>query len=118
MMGRHSVMLRPDSVRRVTPPTTMTAKTRVEDKRSQRATGGAERMGSSSATGAPLDEKKRGVRTVESCCSKVTGLGFEKSAYERVRRKRAGVGACLEDRAADRRGYFGRWERMRLPGVA
>lgn len=43
--GFHSVILRPDSVRRVTPPTTMTAKTRAEDRSSQRATGGGERMG-------------------------------------------------------------------------
>jgi hypothetical protein len=46
VMGRHSVMLRPDSVRRVTPPTVMTAKTRVDEKRSQRPTGGGERTGS------------------------------------------------------------------------
>ena len=35
VMGRHSVILRPDSVRRVTPPTTITAKTRVEENISQ-----------------------------------------------------------------------------------
>lgn len=45
VMGRHSVMLRPDSVRRVTPPTTMTAKTNVEEKRSQPPTAGGANTG-------------------------------------------------------------------------
>ena len=45
MIGRHSVMLRPDSVRRVTPPTTMTAKTSVDERRSQRPTPGVGRIG-------------------------------------------------------------------------
>ena len=44
-MGRHSVMLRPDSVRRVIPPTTMTAKTSVDERRSQRPTPGVGRIG-------------------------------------------------------------------------
>jgi len=38
-------MLRPDSVRRVTPPTTMTAKTSVDERRSQRPTPGGGRIG-------------------------------------------------------------------------
>ena len=46
VMGRHSVMLRPDSVRRVTPPTTMTAKTSADEKRSQRPTAGGASTGS------------------------------------------------------------------------
>ena len=45
MIGRHSVMLRPDSVRRVTPPTTITAKTSVDERRSQCPTPGVGRIG-------------------------------------------------------------------------
>lgn len=45
VIGRHSVMLRPDSVRRVTPPTTITAKTSVDERRSQRPTPGIGRIG-------------------------------------------------------------------------
>lgn len=45
MIGRHSVILRPDSVRRVTPPTTITAKTSVDDRSSQRPTAGGGRIG-------------------------------------------------------------------------
>lgn len=45
MIGRHSVILRPDSVRRVTPPTTITAKTSVDERRSQRPTAGGGRIG-------------------------------------------------------------------------
>lgn len=48
MIGFHSVILKPDSVRRVTPPTTMTAKTRAEDANSHIATGGGVKVGSSS----------------------------------------------------------------------
>lgn len=65
--GFHSVILRPDSVRRVTPPTTMTAKTRAEERSSQRATGGGESMGrlfsgsdgsaDEGAAAAPVEEK-------------------------------------------------------------
>jgi hypothetical protein len=64
VIGRHSVMLNPDSVRRVTPPTTMTAKTRVEERKSQFATAGVESTGRCCAPGCqcapPFDEKKRG----------------------------------------------------------
>ena len=60
-MGRHSVMLRPDSVRRVTPPTTMTPKTRREEKMSQPATGGGDRTGRAAAAACvAFLEKKRG----------------------------------------------------------
>ena len=45
VIGRHSVMLRPDSVRRVTPPTTITAKTSVDERRSQCPTPGVGRIG-------------------------------------------------------------------------
>ena len=62
VMGRHSVILRPDSVRRVTPPTTMTAKTRVEENISQLPT-------------------ERGGRT----------LGFEEKARMRGNLKGAGL---------------------------
>ena len=69
-MGRHSVMLRPDSVRRVTPPTTMTAMTRTEESISQFPTAGGDSTGSCSncwadavaaagVSSAPFDEKKR-----------------------------------------------------------
>jgi hypothetical protein len=70
VMGRHSVMLSPDSVSRVTPPTTMTAMTRVEESKSQLPTAGGESTGSCCAAVccpyAPplLEEKKRG----ECCC--------------------------------------------------
>jgi len=55
-------MLNPDSVRRVTPPTTMTPKTRVEQRKSQFATAGVESTGSwasGSQCALPFDEKKR-----------------------------------------------------------
>jgi hypothetical protein len=63
-MGRHSVMLSPDSVRRVTPPTTITAMTRVEESKSQFPTAGGESTGSCCASGCcqcalPFEEKKR-----------------------------------------------------------
>lgn len=44
--GRHSVMLSPDSVSRVTPPTMMTAKTNADEKRSQLPTAGGANTGS------------------------------------------------------------------------
>ena len=61
-MGRHSVMLNPDSVSRVTPPTTMTAITSTDESMSQFPTAGGESTGSSEAGSwaVPLDEKKRG----------------------------------------------------------
>jgi len=46
VIGRHSVMLSPDSVRRVTPPTAMTAMTRAEESKSQFPTAGGEITGS------------------------------------------------------------------------
>jgi hypothetical protein len=46
VIGRHSVMLSPDSVKRVTPPTTMTANTKVEENKSQRPTAGGDTIGS------------------------------------------------------------------------
>ena len=72
-MGRHSVMLSPDSVRRVTPPTTMTAMTRVEESKSQFPTAGGESTGSCCASGCcqsalPFEEKKR------HCCCLSTEL--------------------------------------------
>ena len=47
VMDRHSVMLSPDSVSRVTPPTTMTAKTSAEESMSQLSTAGGECAASS-----------------------------------------------------------------------
>jgi hypothetical protein len=74
VMGRHSVMLSPDSVRRVTPPTTMTAMTRVEESKSQFPTAGGESTGRCCASGCcpwalPFEEKKRGW-----CCCLSTDL--------------------------------------------
>ena len=61
MIGRHSVMLSPDSVSRVTPPTTMTAKTSTAEPSSHPPTDGGESTGSSLAgISAAFDEKKRG----------------------------------------------------------
>lgn len=51
MMGRHSVILRPDSVRRVMPPTTTTAKTSVEEIISQIPTERGARIGRVSGVG-------------------------------------------------------------------
>lgn len=56
-------MLKPDSVNRVTPPTTMTAKTRTEEPSSHIATEGGDSTGSpvgNRTAPAALDEKKRG----------------------------------------------------------
>jgi len=61
VMGCHSVMLNPDSVRRVMPPTTMMANTSVEDKSSQRPTAGGDRTGSL-GRGSLFVEKKRTLR--------------------------------------------------------
>ena len=61
--GRHSVILKPDSVNRVTPPTTMTAKTRAEEPSSHIATEGGDSTGSPLGNRRAPDalvEKKRG----------------------------------------------------------
>lgn len=47
VIGLHSVILSPDSVNRVTPPTTMTPNTKTEDSMSHLLTDGGGRMGSS-----------------------------------------------------------------------
>lgn len=64
MIGRHSVMLKPDSVRRVTPPTAMIAKTRVEENRSHFPTEeeGRAGKGSTGAGAVGPDEVKRDCR--------------------------------------------------------
>src|SRR6266404_3033093 len=61
VMGRHSVMLSPDSVSRVTPPTTITAMTSTDESMSQFPTAGGENTGSPAEGSAvvPLDEEKR-----------------------------------------------------------
>src|ERR1700691_5260307 len=77
VMGRHSVILRPDSVRRVTPPTTITAKTNADEPRSQRPTDGGESTGKGTgcaANRALLAEKKRGSKSRVSF-----GCGGEKT---------------------------------------
>jgi hypothetical protein len=55
-------MLSPDSVSRVTPPTTITAITSTDESMSQFPTAGVESTGSSAAGSGvvPLDEKNRG----------------------------------------------------------
>jgi hypothetical protein len=78
-MGLHSVMLKPDSVRRVIPPTTMMAKTRVDDTMSHIPTGRGGNTGSgSSAAGLLLAEKKRvrGSRKVVHCAKGVVRMEF------------------------------------------
>lgn len=53
VMGFHSVMLSPDSVRRVTPPTTITAKTIADENKSQRPTAGGASTGNCDVCAAP-----------------------------------------------------------------
>lgn len=63
VIGRHSVILKPDSVRRVTPPTTIITKTNADEKSNQRPTEGGDRTGKGTdgaANCALLAEKKRG----------------------------------------------------------
>ena len=43
--GRHSVMLKPDSVKRVTPPTTMTPSTKIDESSNHLPTAGEGRIG-------------------------------------------------------------------------
>lgn len=63
VMGRHSVILKPDWVRRVTPPTKMTAKTRAEDASSHLPTDGRDSTGRSAMGGGELlAEKNRASR--------------------------------------------------------
>lgn len=45
VMGCHSVILKPDSVKRVTPPTTMIPRTNTEERSNQRPTAGDGRIG-------------------------------------------------------------------------
>lgn len=45
LIGFHSVILKPDSVKRVTPPTTITANTSPEESISQRPTLGGDKVG-------------------------------------------------------------------------
>lgn len=51
VIGLHSVMLKPDSVNRVTPPTPMTPRTKTEESMSHLLTDGGGRTGSSSFVG-------------------------------------------------------------------
>jgi len=108
VIGRHSVMLSPDSVRRVTPPTTMTARTRTEESKSQFPTAGGESTGScwfcccadaAGSSSAPLDEKNRGSST--DLCKDVVMVGprSENAAREYCRahvRERVRIGARVE----------------------
>lgn len=75
-IGRHSVILRPDSVRRVTPPTTITAKTRAEEAKSQMATEGGVSFGRASAfaeSDASLAANVSALRTPEAFEEKKRG---------------------------------------------
>ena len=89
-MGRHSVMLSPDSVRRVTPPTTMTAMTRVEESKSQFPTAGGESTGRWVAGSVPFDEKKRGSKA-DLGRANDPGLGNSANEYSRVLRGAKGI---------------------------
>ena len=52
VIGFHSVILKPDSVSRVTPPTTMIAKTKVAEPMSHPPTAGGVRIGMGGGTSA------------------------------------------------------------------
>ena len=56
MTGRHSTILKPDSVSRVIPPTTIIPKTKVAEKNSHLVTAGPDRGGSSVVSGVALPE--------------------------------------------------------------
>lgn len=111
VIGRHSVILRPDSVRRVTPPTTMTAKTSTDDNSNHPATGGGESTGSSAASAGAaeaLAEKNRGskdgrrfarrvihlvcVHKPERSSNPLTGLADVAKECELLRGKRSSKG--------------------------
>ena len=85
MMGRHSVMLSPDSVSRVTPPTMMTAMTSADESMSQFPTAGGDSTGSSAAVRGivPLDEKKRG--SSAGVVEEVPGRGLDSLTNEYCR---------------------------------
>ena len=61
VMGFHSVILKPDSVSRVTPPTTTVPNTNTEEKSSQYPTEGGDNGGSVIEEEAVLEEKYPGV---------------------------------------------------------
>ena len=65
-IGFHSVMLRPDSVRRVMPPTTITAKTNPAEPISHPPTPGDDKTGSwfVSCVALAFEEKNRGSKRV------------------------------------------------------
>jgi len=67
VIGFHSVMLKPDSVRRVTPPTTITAKTNPADPINHPPTPGEDRIGNWSVSwvALALEEKNRGSKRVD-----------------------------------------------------
>ena len=120
MIGRHSVMLRPDSVRRVMPPTTMTAMTSVEDIKSQFATAGGEITGSWAGAGsAPFDEKKRGSSGTDFLGRSVSPgglfLGNPANECSRVRERSARIDVRLG--LPRRRWCNPRWRRDRQPGM-
>jgi hypothetical protein len=110
-MGRHSVMLSPDSVRRVTPPTTMTARTRTEESKSQFPTAGGDITGScwlccccadddaddADNSSAPFDEKNRCSSADPGKAVVVVGPELENAAREYGRvQVRGRVGARVE----------------------
>ena len=67
VIGFHSVMLKPDSVRRVTPPTTITPNTNPADPRSHLPTPGDDNTGNwlMSWVALAFEEKNRGSKRVD-----------------------------------------------------
>jgi len=67
VIGLHSVILRPDSVRRVTPPTTITEKTSHADPISHLPTPGGDNTGNRLVpwVGLTFEEKNRGSKRVD-----------------------------------------------------
>lgn len=76
VIGFHSVILSPDSVNRVTPPTTITAKTKPEDINNHLPTAGGESTGRGGDEAA-LDEKKRGSKRVDLCALDEAATEYE-----------------------------------------
>ena len=74
-IGFHSVMLKPDSVRRVTPPTTITAKTNPADPINHPPTPGDDSTGSWAAL--TFEEKNRGSKRVDLRAVDATAEGVD-----------------------------------------
>lgn len=79
MMGRHSTILKPDSVSRVIPPTTTIPKTKEAERNNHLVTAGPDSGGSSVTLGPALleDSSPNGeeaeVKKLQKCCSCAVG---------------------------------------------